>query len=164
MLPDIDTEQRGVPLHQRAVLIRRGVNLQSVIAEDEPCPSGAEPCCRGGTEQVAGFMQSTEGGDKRLFDFTADFAPVGAHDRPEERVVRMAAAVVNHRLAFVFGHPGEVLLLQKNCNVQVREVPEAFQSSVQVVDVALMVFPVVDFHRLCVNVRFQSIVRVRQCR
>ena len=162
MLPDIDTEQRGVPLHQRAVLIRRGVNLQSVIAEDEPCPSGAEPCCRGGTEQVAGFMQSTEGGFNRRGNLAADFTTVGAHDRPEERVVRVAAAVVNHRLAFVFGHPVEVL--QQICNIHISEFPEPFQSSVQVIDVALMVFPVVDFHRLCVNVRFQSIVRVRQCR
>jgi hypothetical protein len=38
----------------------------------------------------------------------------------------------------------------------------AFQSSVHLIDVRLMVVGVMDFHRACVNVRLQRIVRVGQ--
>ncbi|GDE06507.1 hypothetical protein HmCmsJML288_03479 [Escherichia coli] len=47
-------------------------------------------------------------------------------------------------------------------NRQVSEFWQAFQRRVGVVNVGLMVFGVVDFHGLLIEVRFQGIVSIRQ--
>ena len=44
VFPDIDAEKWGMSLHDGAVLIRGRVDFQAAIAEDEPCPTGAETC------------------------------------------------------------------------------------------------------------------------
>ncbi|CCJ87147.1 sodA [Cronobacter dublinensis 582] len=47
-------------------------------------------------------------------------------------------------------------------NRQVRQFRQAFQRRVGVVDVSLVMFGVMDFHRLLVEMRFQGVVSVRQ--
>ncbi|MNE88160.1 hypothetical protein D3C80_1854370 [compost metagenome] len=39
-----------------------------------------------------------------------------------------------------------------------------FQSSVQVRHIGVMVSVMVNFHRQCVDVRFECVVRIRKCR
>ena len=88
-------------------------------------------------------------------------AAVRAHDLPEERVVRVPAAVVAH---------GRPPLLRQQVDVveHLLERPAvplgALDRLVQVVDVGLVVLVVVEPHRLLVDVRLERVVGVRKRR
>ena len=88
-------------------------------------------------------------------------AALGAHDRPEQRMVGVAAAVVAHGGADIFRNLFDVA-------AQIFDAllgdAVAFERLVEVVDVRLVMLVVMDLHRLGVDVRLQGIVRIRQRR
>lgn len=79
---------------------------------------------------------------------------------PEQAVVRVAAGVVTQYGFFVSRQL--IQLGNQLFSGQVSELRQAFQRGVGIVHVGLVVFSVMDLHRLLVEVRFQSIVSVRQ--
>ncbi|MNH08043.1 hypothetical protein D3C79_674480 [compost metagenome] len=72
----------------------------------------------------------------------------------------MAAGVVTHESALVGRH--FIQILDQRFNAQRSQLRVRFQHGVRVVDVSLVVFGVMDFHRLLVEMRFQCVVGVRQ--
>ncbi len=82
-----------------------------------------------------------------------------AHNRPEHRVVGVAAAVVAHRGADGLGHAvdfGDELFDRLIAQIG------AFNRLVQVIHVSLVMLVVMDFHRSGVDRRFQRVKRIRQ--
>ena len=71
----------------------------------------------------------------------------------------MSAAVVAHRGANVFRDSVEVA--DQFLDRFAFELGLAFDRLVQVGDVSLVMLVVMDLHRLCIDVRFQGVVRVR---
>jgi len=81
------------------------------------------------------------------------------HQLPEERMVRVAAAVVAHGGALVLGDHVE----QREHLLERAAVPlGAVERLVEVVDVGLVMLSVVDAHRLLVDRRFECVVVVRE--
>jgi hypothetical protein len=159
VLPDVDAEQRHVVLHQRTVLVRRRVQREAGAVPDEPRPARAEPLDAVVVHrrlQLVGVAPEVvdRGGEvsRRLS------ASTWLHDLPEERMVRVPAAVVADRGLLVFGHGVE----QRSEQLLDRVAVElgAFDRLVQVVDVGLVVLPVVDLHRLLADRRLERVVVV----
>ncbi|CNT86129.1 Uncharacterised protein [Salmonella enterica subsp. enterica serovar Bovismorbificans] len=72
----------------------------------------------------------------------------------------MAARVVTQHGFFVHWHL--IQFSNQFFNRQVSKLRQVFQRRVSVVDIGLMVFGVVNLHRLLIEVRFQCIISVRQ--
>ena len=152
MLPDIVAEDGLVPLHDRAVLVRRGDDLESsLLVDDEPYPAASEAADAGGLELGLEFLNAAEGLRDRLGQL-ADGGGGAArgHELPEEGVVRMAAAVVADGRADRLGNGGEVgdeLVHRPGGKLGM-----ILERIVQVVDVRGVVLVVMDFHRAGVDV------------
>lgn len=170
MLPDIEADDRsafdaGYGLaHQRAVLVRgRADGKLAVRTFDEPRPAGAET---GRASFGEGFLERVEGAERfvdRRGELTGgSLRAAGGDDFPEERVVHVAARVVADRRADVLRHGAEVL--DQLLGAFRVEIGLAGDRVVQVGDVRLMMLRVVDFHRLRVDVRFESVVGVSEFR
>src|SRR5207237_7280988 len=75
--------------------------------EDEPRPAAAKPARRGTRQLLFELGEVTEGLLDRIGECAARFAAAALagrrHDRPEQRVVVMAAAVVAYGRADVLG-------------------------------------------------------------
>src|SRR5690606_4630971 len=93
VLPDVEAEDRRVAVHDRRVLVRRGVDLQVPRAvHDEPGPARAETAGGLLLEQRLELVEAAERLVDRLPQLTARLpAGVGAHDLPEEVVVHVPA-------------------------------------------------------------------------
>ena len=85
-----------------------------------------------------------------------------AHHLPEQAVVRVTARVVAQRAANVLGHGVEIA--DQVFHALAREVVVPFEGGVGLGDVSGVVFAMVNFHGLGVDVRLQRIGGVRQVR
>src|SRR5690625_1835640 len=158
VLPHVEAQHGLVAVHERAVLVGGAVHLElAVTLDDEPGPAGAEAglgclleLLLEGVEGAEGFA---DGGGQLAAGFAA---PVRAHDLPEEVVVGETATVVAHGVGQGVGTAGEDLLDRLALHVG------AAYGVVEVVGVGLVVLAVVELHRLLIDVRFQSVARVRQ--
>src|SRR5690606_12119292 len=109
VLPHVDAEDGLEPPHERAVLVRHPDDVEAVAVEDEPGPAAAELPLRRRLELLLEGVEGAEGlvdGLRQLARGPA--ATVGAHGRPEDGVVVVAAAVVADGRALVLGHAVEV--------------------------------------------------------
>src|SRR2546428_11536846 len=101
MLPDVDSEERGLAVRDRVVLVRGRDHREVAPVLDEPGPARAEPV----DARVLELLLETRERSERRLDRRSELA-VGlastfrAHPLPEERVVVVAAAVVTHRGRF----------------------------------------------------------------
>ena len=68
----------------------------------------------------------------------------------------MPAAVITHNSANVFRHSFEIT--DQILDRLLFEISFAFDRVIQVVDVSLVMLGIMDFHRLGIDMRFQSIV------
>ena len=80
-------------------------------------------------------------------------AGVGRHPRPEHAVVPVPAAVVAHRGADVFGNAVDAAA--QIVDALALQLGMLLERGVQVGDVRLMMLPVMDLHRLRVDVRLE---------
>ena len=87
-------------------------------------------------------------------------AGVRAHDLPEHRVVRVAAAVVAHRGADVSGTV--LMLLQQILDALRLQLGMLLERGVQIRHVGLVMLAVMNLHRLLVDVRFERVGRRRE--
>src|ERR1700693_1052557 len=106
VLPDVDSEDRGQPLHVRAVLV--GIRLDghlTVLVDNEPSPAASELAYRRLLELLLESVVAPERGFDRLGDPPFRVAAgARSHDRPEDRVVRVAAGIVATDRADFLGH------------------------------------------------------------
>src|SRR5262249_7215768 len=106
VLPHVDAEDRSVAVHVGAVLVR--VALDRELAggvSDEPAPPAAELADRGLGQLLLEGGVSAEGAGDRVPDAAGRLAAATwTHDRPEDRVVRVAARVVAQDVPDVLGH------------------------------------------------------------
>src|SRR3954469_13746442 len=99
VLPDVNAQQRGLPLRDRVVLVGRSDDRQAGAVVDEPRPAGAELVDAGLLELGLEVVERAERGGDRVSQRTVGLAAaVRAHALPEQRVVVVPAAVVAHRL------------------------------------------------------------------
>src|SRR5712692_276769 len=106
VLPDVNTYDRSQPIHVGAVLV--GVALDRELATrigEQPSPAAAELTHRSLLELLLERVVGAESaGDGVAQPARWRAATVGAHDRPEDRVVRVPAGVVADHAADVIGH------------------------------------------------------------
>ena len=164
MLPDVATKDRLLAVHERGVLIRGGSHLDAAVGVGhEPRPAAAEPGRTGGFELRLKFSKATTRGIDRISQRATWFtATVWAHHCPEERVIGVAATVVAHRATDVLRHG--VQIAHQVLNGFALKLSVAGDGVVELGDVGVVMLAVVDFHGLCINVRLQRIVRVREVR
>jgi hypothetical protein len=81
---------------------------------------------------------------------------------PEHGVIRVAAAMIPHGRANVLGN--RVDALQQFLDALRLQLRILLERGVQISDVRLMMLPVMDLHRLRVDVRFERIKCVRKRR
>src|SRR2546430_825881 len=94
-----------------------------------------------------------------LFPYTTLFRSFpGTHDLPKERMVGVAAAVVTDGGANVFGHG--IQIANQIFNGFLRQLRLILKRVVNVGDVSLMMFGVMNFHRARVDVWFERVVWV----
>jgi hypothetical protein len=105
------------------------------------------------------LVEAPEGLVDRLSERAArGAARLGSHDLPEHRVVPVPATVVANRVADRLGNRAEIAEeVVERLRLQLRSL---LQRGVQVVDVRLVMLPVVNLHRLRVDVRLEGIRRV----
>src|SRR2546430_6239543 len=108
MLPHVETQNRNLIIHQRAVLVRLAADFELAIADGEPPPPAAKlRRCRG-AEQLLELCESSERPLDSLREVAAWLAATAfcgrCHDRPEQRVVVVPATIVAYRGADVLGH------------------------------------------------------------
>jgi len=168
VLPYVQADDGEGAIHDRAVLVGQGDHFELIAFLDQPGPPGAEA---GGGGSVELFLEGIERGEgcvdglgevpDRLSAEGLGADCAGAEDFPEQGVVVGAAAVVADGGLDRLGNDGQVVGpdLVPGLAVELRGL---LQGLVVVGDVRGIVLAVVDFHRLLVDVRFQSIRRVWQ--
>src|SRR5262245_32520304 len=163
VLPDVDAEDGLLAVHERAVLIRSAFNGQLAAGVDHPRPAAAEAADGCLLQFLLELVEAAERSVDRIRNRAGRRATrLGPHDLPEHRVVRVAAAVVAHGGANVFRDGVDVL--QQVVNALGLQLGMLLERRVQVRDVRVVMLPVMDFHRLLVDVGFESIGRVRKWR
>src|SRR5439155_6515231 len=157
VLPNVDAENRRQTFHIGAVLVRVRLDRHlALLVREQPGPSAAELADGSLLKLLLERVVAAE----RALDGVAQparrvAAAAGAHDAPEDRVIRVAAGVVADGCPDVLGHrvdpPQEVL------DRLGAEVGVLFDSGVVVVDVGRVMLVVMDLHRLSVDVRLERI-------
>ncbi len=162
MLPNVGAKDGCLAIGQRIVLIRRFCHGQFAIVYDKPRPTGAKL-------SFAGFLKLFFKGIKRSEFFVDLFqqspfrfaAFVRSHDFPIQNMVKVSAAVVAYGSAHIFRNIVQVF--NDFFNRLVRPLG-SFYRLLQIVDIGLVVFCMMDLHRFLVNMRLKGVVCVIQFR
>jgi len=157
VLPDVDAEDRRLVVRERRVLVRRGDDRERAAVEHEPGPAAAEAVHARLVHLPLERIEAAERALDRIGELAVGLASVRAHDLPEETVIQMAARVVPHGCAFVLRK-----LIETRDHFLDRSVRPlgALEGRIRLVDVRLVVFVVMDTHRLLVDVRLERRVVV----
>ena len=163
MFPDVQTENSLAAARKqiRSVLIRSGVDGKFPVADDQPGPTGAKAAQAGSGK----FLLKSGKGTKRRIDRRRK-TPLGLsatalfHERPEERVVPVAAAVVADGVANIFWDGIEAF--EQIVDGLGLQTGLTLQGLVEVGHVSAVMLVMMDLHRLGVDVRFECVKRVRQ--
>lgn len=170
MFPDVEAEERGTEVgirddafHERVVLVGGAGDLEFTILDDEPGPAGAEAFGGGFTE---GFFEVIEGAERGIDGVgevgggLAAFCCRG-EGFPEEVVVPVAAAVITDGVAGGFvGDGGE--LGDEIFDRLALEGGIGGDGGVEVIDVGLVMFAMVNFHGFGVDVGLECVEGVRE--
>src|SRR5437879_2241699 len=107
MLPHIQPEHRHLAVHEWAVLIRSAEDLEFAACQGEPRPAAPEAGCGRAGELLLELRDIPERLLDRIGERASRLAAAALacrrHDRPEERVIVMSAAVVADRGADIVG-------------------------------------------------------------
>ncbi len=151
--------------HDGVVLVGGGGDGEFAVFDDEPGPAGAEAFGAGFLEFGFEIGEGAEGGFDGVAESAGGFTGAGAfggEEGPEEGVVHVAAAVVADGGADVFGNGGESF--DEVFGGFVGEVGLGGDGVVEVGDVGLVVFVVVNLHGGCVDGGFESVEGIRKWR
>lgn len=163
MFPHIQPQNRGVALHQGAVLVGGAVDINAAILfDDQPGPTAAKAGGGGGGKFFLEGGKAAKLGIDRIRQITGWFAAgIGAHNVPEKGMVVMTAAVVLDGCLLVRRHL--IHVAQDLFNALVLQAG-AVEGVVQVGDIGVVVLGAMDVHRARINVRFQRVLGVGQLR
>ena len=159
VFPDVEAEDGSATFGERGVLVWGAFDDECAISADaEPCPDAAEAGGSGFIELFPEVIEGTECGIDCGGEFASGFsATAGGEDGPKEGVVGMSATVIANDGADVFGDCVEIFDEVFNgfgCEWG------AFEGGIDVVDVCLVVFGVMDFHGARIDMRFERVVGV----
>ena len=162
MLPHIQPEYGGEPLHQGAVLVRAAHHLQLAAPIDhQPGPAAAKTAQRRLGKGLSEGFQPTQIPLDRCGQLAVRLAAaLRTHHLPEQAVVGVAAAVIAHRplnLGRQAVDTGKQCLQRQGS--QLRQIG---QGGIEVGDISLMVTAVMDLHGLCIDMGFQRVISVRK--
>src|SRR4030095_4565795 len=131
------------------------------VLYDQPCPSGTEPANASRRKLFLKCGKGTEArGDGRSQIAFGLPAPALFHQRPEERMVPVSAAIVANCRANRLGHCIQIFQeIVDRFGLQVRT---AIQGFVQISDICPMMCVVVNLHGLRVDMRLERVESVRQ--
>ncbi len=164
VFPYIATEYRrsetfGHPLHERIVLVGRRANAKrAVLLFAEPNPTATEPSNSGRLEFRFELVEASERGFDRISEFPRWLtARLGSNRPPKHTVIEMSAAIIPDRTPDIFGHFSKV----RNQRLDGQRFEfGAFDCIVEFRDISGVVFAVMDFHRLRVEVGFERVFRI----
>lgn len=166
VFPEIDSKEDLAALDEGGVLVGGRFELQgAVLVDGEPEPTAAEDGQGGLDEVLAGLFGI--GGVEGLEDGLAEgIAGAGAfiatEGFPEEGMIDVPAGVVADGGADAFGDLVEVG--EEFLGRMLLEIGIVSDGLVEVVDVASVVFAVMDLHGLGIDVRFEGIEAITQRR
>ena len=147
--------------HQRAVLVGGGNNFQPAIVDDQPGPAASETAHTRGFELFLERVETAEGGFEVVGQFARRYAArLWCKEFPEHRMVGVAASIVAHRATGIFRNRSEVA--DERFDGFAFERCVAGNRLVQVGDVSVVMFVVMDFHRHRVDVRFERVFWIRK--
>src|SRR3989344_4870550 len=94
MLPDVETDDWRVPMHEGGILVWQAVQMQfAVLIRRQPRPAAAEKLRGRIGELFLEIFHGAESGLNVRYQFLIYFF-LRSHDLPEKGVVRMPAAVI----------------------------------------------------------------------
>src|SRR5262245_6478394 len=93
VFPDVETENGLAAVHPRRVLVRRGLDHELAVADEQPRPARPESPDARGSELGLELRERPERRVDRFLEIALGLpaAPL-LHERPEHRVIEMAAA------------------------------------------------------------------------
>src|SRR6202048_3904781 len=99
VLPDVDAEDRGGAMHQRAFAVRRLGDFELAVLHRQPGPARTELTDAGGGEIGLEFLQPAEVLGDLLVQTTRQFAAAAIrfHPVPEMQMVVVLARIVEER-------------------------------------------------------------------
>ena len=155
MLPNVQAEDRLSNLinytsHKRILLIGRGGNEElAVFAHAQPCPTGAEAGGGRRVELILHFVKAA----KVLFDLSLDVSDrrdvAGSrltHECPEHGMVVVATSGVDDRCLDLRWEGANITLDASQRNALEGCTARTTDNFVDVVDIGLVMFGVVDVH------------------
>ena len=157
MFPDIVANHRLVAIGDRAVLVRRGNDLQrTLLVHDEPGPAAAESSDAGGLELGLELINAAEGCGDRLGQFADGCRSATRGEQfPEEGVVGVTAAIVADGITNAFGNSREVGdQLVHGLGGQLGVI---LQRIVEVIDISSVMLVMMDFHRARIDVWLERV-------
>src|SRR5215213_11448476 len=166
VLPHVEPYDGRLALHQGRVLVGRLLDRERAIGRGyKPHPAGPEdaPWC---PHSCPLLLEVVEGTERRVYgrgQLSGRFAPALArwsHDLPEHRMVGVAASVVADGPSYVLWHGiyvGQKLLDRARVGFGM-----LLEGGVEVGDVGIVVFFVVEVHGLFVYGGLQGVVGVGQ--
>jgi len=157
MLPQIQSKNRLLAFGQGAVLVGGGHDLKRAAVPHQPGPPAAEKQGgrRGKVALEAPEITPTilDGGGNTALRWDILF-----EEGPEKRMIGMAPSMIANGRSDVFRHGSEVF--QQLFSRALFQFAMALEGGIELVDVGLVVFGMVDYHGAGIDVRFQGIVGV----
>src|SRR5439155_8757289 len=161
--PDVQTKNSFSATRKqvRSVLIRSRVDGKFPVADNQPGPTGAKAA----QASSGKFLLKSGKRAKRRIDRRRKI-PLGLsatalfHERPEEHVVPVAAAVVADGVANILRDRVEAF--EQIVDGLGLQTGLTLQGLVEVGNVSAVMFVMMDLHRLGVDVRLKCVKRVRQ--
>src|SRR5258708_20463177 len=95
MFPDIDSDDRFLALHNRAILVSGGSDLKFPFINHQPCPTAADSAGAGGLDLFVERIKVAESGINGVSQLPFRSTPrVWADDFPNETMVRFPPRIV----------------------------------------------------------------------
>ncbi len=162
VLPDINAKDGFVAVHQGAVLVGGGYDGERTAAiHNQPCPAAAETRGTRFFHRLFEAVQGAEGVVDRGSESTGGFfGPAGGENVPKQSVVGVTTSIVAHGGTNAFRNRAEIG--DERFDAFGCEIIVAFQGLVQIGDISGVVFAMVDFHGLGIDVGFECIFSVGQ--
>src|SRR4029453_6948976 len=158
--PHVEAEQRSLSVHERVILIGGAGDRQLPAVLQEPHPATAETPGPRLAPLLLELVETAEGGVDRVGNLARRCASPWSHPLPEHAVIPVAAAVVPDGSTDVLGDRVDTATeLVDALRVQLGMLVER---GVEISDVRLMVLPVMNLHRLRIDVGLERGEVVRE--
>ena len=133
----------------------------AIFVYHKPCPTRAEACCCCSGETFNKSIIAAEFSIDSLFQRAFQLRHIWfCHDIPEHSVVLVTATVVDNCLTDIFWHISDIA--EDTVYTAISKIRIFCDSSVQIINIRLMVLIMVQFHCFCVDNRLKIIISIWQ--